>query len=49
MHNYALFRQDLAFSYGTEGSIAKQDNFANLVYTALHIKGVLFIAINAKK
>ncbi|MDQ3447445.1 MAG: hypothetical protein M3496_15035, partial [Pseudomonadota bacterium] len=35
MHNMPLFRQDLAFPYGSEGAIAKQDNFANLVYTAL--------------
>ena len=35
MHNSALFRQDLAFPFGTEGSISREDNFANLVYTAL--------------
>jgi mono/diheme cytochrome c family protein len=35
MHNMPLFRQDLAFPYGSEGAISKQDNFANLVYTAL--------------
>lgn len=35
MHNMPLFRQDLAFPYGSEGSIARQDNFANLVYTVL--------------
>lgn len=35
MHNMPLFRQDLAFPYGSEGAIAKLDNFSNLVYTAL--------------
>jgi len=35
MHNSALFRQDLAGPYGTEGAIAKLENFSNLVYTAL--------------
>jgi cytochrome c2 len=35
MHNMPLFRQDLAFPYGSGGSIAKLDNFSNLVYTAL--------------
>lgn len=35
MHNMPLFEQDLAFPYGSEGSIATQDNFANLVFTAL--------------
>ena len=35
MHNSALFRTDLAASWGTEGGIAKLDNFSNLVYTAL--------------
>lgn len=35
MHNAPLFRQDLAFPYGSEGGISKQDNFANLVYTGL--------------
>jgi len=35
MHNMPLFRQDLAFPYGSEGAIAKLDNFGNLVYTAL--------------
>ncbi len=35
MHNMPLFRQDLAFPYGSEGAISKQDNFANLVYTVL--------------
>jgi hypothetical protein len=35
MHNSALFRQDLAGPYGTDGSIAKLDNFSNLVYTVL--------------
>ncbi|MEP6705857.1 MAG: hypothetical protein ABJB34_13705, partial [Acidobacteriota bacterium] len=35
MHNTPLFRQDLAAPYGSEGAIAKLDNFSNLVYTAL--------------
>ncbi len=35
MHNMPLFRQDLAFPYGSEGALAKLDNFSNLVYTAL--------------
>jgi cytochrome c2 len=35
MHNSPLFRQDLAAPYGSEGSIARLDNFSNLVYTAL--------------
>ncbi len=35
MHNMPLFRQDLAFPFGSEGAIAKLDNFSNLVYTAL--------------
>lgn len=35
MHNTPLFRQDLAFPYGSEGLIAKLDNFSNLVYTGL--------------
>lgn len=35
MHNPALFRTDLAAPWGTEGSIARLDNFSNLVYTAL--------------
>jgi hypothetical protein len=35
MHNSALFRQDLAAPFGTDGSIAQLDNFGNLVYTAL--------------
>lgn len=35
MHNSALFRTDLAAPWGTEGSIARLDNFSNLVYTAL--------------
>ena len=34
-HNSALFRTDLAAPWGTEGSIARLDNFSNLVYTAL--------------
>ncbi len=35
MHNSPLFRQDLAAPYGSEGSIARLDNFGNLAYTAL--------------
>ena len=35
MHNSALFRTDLAASWGTEGGIGRLDNFGNLVYTAL--------------
>ena len=35
MHNTPLFRQDLAAPYGSEGTIARLDNFSNLVYTAL--------------
>ena len=35
MHNSPLFRQDLAFPFGSEGAIAKLDNFSNLVYTGL--------------
>lgn len=35
MHNTPLFRQDLAAPYGSDGTIAKLDNFGNLVYTAL--------------
>ncbi len=35
MHNTPLFRQDLAFPFGSEGTIAKLDNFSNLVYTSL--------------
>ena len=35
MHNSALFRTDLAAPWGTEGAIARLDNFSNLVYTAL--------------
>ena len=35
MHNTPLFRQDLAAPYGSEGLIAKLDNFSNLVYTTL--------------
>ena len=35
MHNSALFRTDLAAPWGTEGGIARLDNFGNLVYTAL--------------
>jgi len=35
MHNMPLFRTDLAAPWGSEGAIAKLDNFSNLVYTAL--------------
>lgn len=35
MHNTPLFRQDLAAPYGSEGAIARLDNFSNLVYTSL--------------
>lgn len=35
MHNSALFRQDLSAPYGTDGTIARLDNFGNLVYTGL--------------
>ena len=35
MHNSPLFRQDLAAPYGSEGTMTKQDDFANLVYTSL--------------
>ena len=35
MHNAALFRTDLAAPWGTEGAIARLDNFSNLVYTGL--------------
>lgn len=35
MHNSALFRTDLAAPWGTEGGLARLDNFSNLVYTAL--------------
>jgi len=35
MHNSPLFRQDLAAPFGTEGSIARLENFSNLVYTVL--------------
>ena len=35
MHTQPLFRQDLAAPYGSEGSIARLDNFSNLVYTSL--------------
>ncbi len=35
MHNMPLFRQDLAAPYGSGGSIARLDNFSNLVYTGL--------------
>ncbi|MDQ6679371.1 MAG: hypothetical protein M3Y67_00200, partial [Pseudomonadota bacterium] len=34
-HNSALFRTDLAAPWGSEGTIARLDNFSNLVYTAL--------------
>lgn len=35
MHNAPLFRQDLAAPFGSEGALSTEDNFANLVYTAL--------------
>ncbi|CAN5921052.1 hypothetical protein BH11GEM2_BH11GEM2_14810 [soil metagenome] len=35
MHNTPLFRRDLAAPYGSEGLIAKLNNFSNLVYTTL--------------
>lgn len=35
VHNSVLVRQDLAAPYGTEGSIARLENFSNLVYTSL--------------
>ena len=35
MHTTPLFRQDLAAPFGSEGTIARLDNFSNLVYTAL--------------
>ncbi|MBA2684270.1 MAG: hypothetical protein H0U66_07265 [Gemmatimonadaceae bacterium] len=35
MHNSPLFRQDLAAPYGSGGTIARLDNFSNLVYTSL--------------
>ena len=35
MHNSPLFRQDLAAPYGSEGTLTKHDDFANLVYTTL--------------
>ena len=35
MHNTPLFRQDLAAPFGSEGSIARLDDFSNLVYTGL--------------
>ena len=35
MHNTPLFRQDLAAPYGSEGAIARLDNFSNLVFTGL--------------
>ena len=41
MHNTPLFRQDLAFPFGSEGAIAKLDNFSNLVYTGLFDQTVL--------
>ncbi len=41
MHNTPLFRQDLAFPFGSEGALAKLDNFSNLVYTGLLDQTVL--------
>ncbi len=35
VHNSVLVRQDLAAPFGTEVSIARLDNFSNLVYTSL--------------
>lgn len=35
MHNTPFFRQDLAAPFGSEGTIARLDNFSNLVYTGL--------------
>ena len=35
IHNSPLFRQDLAAPFGSEGSIARLDNFSNLAFTAL--------------
>lgn len=35
MHNSPLFRTDLAAPWGSEGTIARLDNFSNLVYTGL--------------
>ncbi|MCA1616904.1 MAG: hypothetical protein LC800_23045 [Acidobacteria bacterium] len=35
MHNTPLFRQDLAAPFGSEGTIARLDNFNNLVFTGL--------------
>ncbi len=35
MHNTPLFRQDLAAPFGSEGLIARLDNFSNLVFTTL--------------
>ena len=35
MHNSPLFRQDLAAPFGSDGTIARLDNFSNLVYTSL--------------
>jgi len=35
MHNTPMFEQNLAAPYGSEGTITKQEDFANLVYTTL--------------
>ncbi len=35
MHITPFFRQDLAAPFGSEGTIARLDNFSNLVYTVL--------------
>lgn len=35
MHITPMFRSDLSAPYGSEGSIAKLDNFSNLVFTVL--------------
>ncbi|MEP6992941.1 MAG: hypothetical protein ABI968_00370 [Acidobacteriota bacterium] len=41
MHNTPLFRQDLAAPFGSEGTIARLDNFSNLVYTSLFDQTIL--------
>ena len=35
MHNSALFEQDLAAPYGSEGTLSRLDDFSNLVFTTL--------------
>ncbi len=44
MHNSALFRQDLAAPYGSEGTFDHLDDFSNLVYTALFDQTMLTTA-----